>query len=127
MEKQKFHILSREEQSHLLDTLYHQGKIRDSALIHLCLQTGLCNAEACALNNDHLVKFDTVVSVFDIDAEITFAQQRQLPLADSVRAALTTYQKYAKFDISQQQLEPAVEAGYTCQSSVFTQKQKHNL
>lgn len=91
MPKRSLHVLSRSEQLLLLSSLYQQGKIRDWAMIKLCMQTGLRNAELCSLNNLHLVKFGGVVTLLDIDPEIAFARPRQLPLSDSVRGSIKTY------------------------------------
>ena len=87
----QYRILTREEQRRLLNSYYQQGKIRDGSLIQLCLNTGLRNAEACGLNNNHILKFNTVVAMLDIDEEIAYAQPRQLPLTEPVRQALKTY------------------------------------
>jgi integrase len=61
------------------------------ALIALCLKTGLRNAEACALNNEHLIRFGGVVGGLDIDASVAFSSPRTIQLDDSVRAVLSTY------------------------------------
>jgi integrase len=90
----QFHVLSCSEQSNLLDALKADDRIRDWALIALCLKTGLRNAEVCALNNQHLIKYGGVVDVLDIDEDIAFGKRRQMLLDDSVRAVLDTYHRW---------------------------------
>jgi integrase/recombinase XerD len=91
MIKPPFHILSDDELSYLSDTLRKQAKIRDLALIQLCAATGLRNAEACALNNHHFIKFGAVVKVLDIDEHLAFAVPRQIPLSQNVREVVEIY------------------------------------
>jgi site-specific recombinase XerC len=97
-----FHILSDSEQSLVLGALQEDGRIRDWALIALSLKTGsgkprvfdLRNAEACALNNEHLIRFGSVVGGLDIDASVAFSSPRTIQLDDSVRAVLDTYYRW---------------------------------
>ncbi len=104
MSKPPYRVLSHDEKTCLLNSLYQQGRIRDWSLIHLCLNTGLRNAEACLLNNHHIEKFGTIVAVLDINEEIAHSQSRQLPLTAPVQGALKTYLQYK--ETHHQQLEP---------------------
>lgn len=91
MPEPSFYVLSHNEQILLLDSLYQRGKIRDWAMISLCLKTGLRNSEISALNNHHFIKFGSLVTLLNIDQQVAFAQPRQLPLTDSLRSTLKTY------------------------------------
>ena len=91
MAESEIRILNRGQQLLLRNLLRKRDKIRDWALIELCLGTGLRTAEVCRLNNSHLRQSEVIVSTLDVDAAIAYHQPRQLPLAALVRDALTIY------------------------------------